>query len=656
MRVEIYAGLTTVLRPYNDLLTNVTMGPYTTHLGGLYGTFEMFLPCDPTINPQWNGRDRVVIRDGLDVVWEGVIASLNRVSGETAGITVSCVGAKSLLARLAIDRRWADNRLGDDAWRPITTSPGSAKFRDDRQNRIRFTPDNEQFEAADNYTAVYTMPTGRTIARIAATSTLSETAVWSPNEVRNEALTVLANACDGDATTSDAITINTGQYIYIGSRREFDSVTFDFGATVNGNTATISGSYVQAQSHTWQALASLSDGTAAGGKTFAQDGRITFTKPTDWAVDGLVGSRMFWIRLTPSANLTANIVINELTVGERQAWELRLRDTVGGASIFSRTADGSGAHNEDLLTPRQALALQLISRAKQAGIGNGTLYGEVTGLTVYDKTTGPTVASILIDLITEAAAILNTDAGQITANTYAVVPFMTEGPEAISDILDRAVAFSDSSQNVWAWALMASETAATPDGKPVLKAGPLPALTDYDYVVNVKEIEPPFELALDYFSIVNYVTLSYRDAATGLDVVLTPADEAALTDADSVALYGRMEPDTPIRLPETSAAAALNFGKAYLARYKTPRYLVSGPIRVKGSIRTKSAGPVDAARIDADNKRLKIENYIDDVAGVDGAGLTFLVTGTSYDPATRICEISTGVNYDDLALMLSRMR
>ena len=655
LTVEIYVGLSTTKRPYNDLLSLATIGPYTTALGGLYGTFELFLPGSPTINPQWTARDRVVIRDGLEIVWEGVIASVNRVAGETPGITVSCVGAKSLLGRMAINRRWADNRLGDEVWVPTVAATGREKFRDDRQNRIRFTPGNEQFETSDYYAAAYTMPTGRTIARVTATSALSETATWTPNEVRNNALTVLANACDADATTSSTITINTGQYIYIGSRREFDHVVFDFGATVNGSAATISGSYVQAESHTWTALALLIDGTETGGKTFAQDGTISFTKPTDWAGDGLVGSRMFWIRLTPSANLTASIVINEVTVGERQAWEMRLRDTVGSTNIFSRTADGSGAHDVNLGTARQSLSLQLLAKAKQPGISSGVLYGEATGLTVYDKTSGPTVASILADLVTEAAAIVSSDTSQITANTYAVVPFFTDGPEAISSILDRVVGFSDASQNIWAWSLRASETAVTPDGKPVLSAGPLPALTDYDYVVTIDEVEPPFELALDYFSIVNYVTLTYRDAATGLDVVLTPADDSSLTDAASVAAYGRMETDNPIRLPETSAAAALNYGKAYLARYKTPRYLVSGPVRVKGAIRTKGGGLVDASRIHADNMRLKIENYIDDVAGVEGAGLTFLVTGTRYDPATRICEISTGTSYDDLALLLSRI-
>jgi hypothetical protein len=328
-----------------------------------------------------------------------------------------------------------------------------------------------------------------------------------------------------------------------------------------------------------------------------------------------------------------------------------------GADIFTRTADGTGAHDVNLGTARQALALQLLSAAKQTGIGNGTLYGEVTGLTVYDKTTGPTVASVLTDIVKEAAAVLNDDTSRITANTYAIVPFMTSGPESIDKILTRAVDFSDSSQNVWGWSLVDSEGAVTPDGKPVLKAGPLPALTDYDYVISIKEptLQPPFELVLDYFGIVNYVTLAYRNAETGLDVVLTPDDEATLKDTASIALYGRLENEMPIRLPGTSAAAALNFGKAYLARYKTPRYLVSGPIRVRGSIRTKAGGAVDAARINADNKRIRIENYINDVAGVEGAGLTFLVTGTSYDFETRTCAISTGYNYDDLALMIARM-
>lgn len=653
MDLKIYAGLTTTERPYNANLVDARIGAYTTTFGGLYGTFEFFLAANPTANYQWAGGDRVAIRDGLVIVWEGIIATINRAvrDGET-GITVSCVGAQSRLGQLTIDRRWADARLDGAAWVPSTTASAAEKIRDDRQGRIRFTPNGDEFNNGEYALASYTMPTGRTIARVTATSALSETATWSPEACKNNALTDLPNAIDGDATTTATVSLNSGEYFYIGTRRPFGRVTFDFGGTVNANTATIAAAYVDGN-HNWQAL-TVTDGTSSGGKTWAQDGTISWTIPADWNSNGLVGSsRMYWVRLTPSSNLTGSVVINEITIGAAQSWLIQCY--YGATNVFSRSADGSGAHDVTI-TPQQTINLRLLSQAKQTGIANGTIYGEVTDLVVYDDTTAPTVTKVATDILTEAADVLNSDTAKIGSNTYGLTPFVTDGPETIADILDRAVSFGDSSQNAWYWTLLNSEEAATPDGQPVLKLAQVPALTDYDYVVGLDQTNllPPFELLVDYDAIVNYVTVIYTDPETGRDVVITPDDYATLKDTTSITAYGERHGE-PLRLGETTAAAALNYGRRFLAQRKDPQYSVSGPLRIIGGIRTKAGGWIPAAQIHADGTRVKIENFIDDVAAADGSGLTFRIAATSYNPTTDICEISTG-NYDDLAVLLGRLQ
>lgn len=653
--LTIYAGLSTTERPYNAELKHARLSPYTTTFGGLFGTFEFFLPTDPTRDYTWIGGDRIAIRDGLDIAWEGVIANVNRaIRGGESGLTFACVGAQSLLGALYIDRRWADSRLGADAWIPNTTDSAAEKIRDDRQDRIRLTPGDHEFTLNQIHGIYYNTPTGRTVARVTATSTLSETAVWSPNACKNGTLTDQPNAIDGDATTTISISLNAGQYFYVGSRRAFGRLTFDFGGTVNANAATMTVQYVDGANN-WQTL-TISDGTASGGATWAQDGTITWTIPADWDSNGLVGTtRMYWVRLTPSANLTASVVINEIMVGAAQAWEIRLRGSLGG-DIFTRTADGSGAHDVTLGTPESYIAVQMLAKAKQQGISNGTIYGEVTGLVVYDDTTAPTVTKVVTDMLTEASAVLNSDAGKIGSNTYALTPFITDGPEAVTAVLDRAVGFGDSSQNAWYWALVSSEEAATPDGKQVMKLAQVPALTDYEYVAAIGDdnLLPPFELVLDYEAIVNYVTVIYTNPTSGREAIITPDDQATLKNAASITAYGERHGE-PLRLGQTSAAAALNYGRRFLAQYKDPQYSVSGPIRVVGGIRTKGGGWLPASRISANGTRVKIENFIDDVAAADGSGLTFRITATSYDPNTDICEISTG-DYDDLAVLLGRLQ
>lgn len=225
----------------------------------------------------------------------------------------------------------------------------------------------------------------------------------------------------------------------------------------------------------------------------------------------------------------------------------------------------------------------------------------------------------------------------------------------MASILMRAASYGDGSYNSWAPYLVESDLATTPDGKPVLALTQYPALTSYDYAVRLDDPNLTGELTVvyDLESVRNWITVSYRDELNNRDVILTPDDDANLKDATSITAYGQRETPQPLDAGTTSAASAKNLARRYLAAYKTPRFYVSVPITVKGYIRGPKGKRVPASQIRA-GMRIKIENYLTDLASVSGAGLTFIITQTEYDDDAQTCSISTGVP-DDLAVFLAQL-
>ena len=101
-----------------------------------------------------------------------------------------------------------------------------------------------------------------------------------------------------------------------------------------------------------------------------------------------------------------------------------------------------------------------------------------------------------------------------------------------------------------------------------------------------------------------------------------------------------------------SQATALNYARRVLAANKDAKYRVTAPIVVKGTIRTASGPEIPVCRVLA-GQRVRIENFLGDVVGVSGAGLTSLITGTSYDPSNETVRLTLGVP-DHLAVYLAR--
>lgn len=122
-------------------------------------------------------------------------------------------------------------------------------------------------------------------------------------------------------TTLGAMT--SSDYLYVGVKRPIGGIVIDIGATANAVTSTLSGQYLDTDG-VWQTLTIGTDGTASGGATFAVDGDILFTVPTDWrafelsrVLSNVTGApnegRLYWLRFSTSATFTAGVVLANAT-------------------------------------------------------------------------------------------------------------------------------------------------------------------------------------------------------------------------------------------------------------------------------------------------------------------------------------------------------
>lgn len=123
-----------------------------------------------------------------------------------------------------------------------------------------------------------------------------------------------------DVVLSSLDTNANGDALWVGSHLPFRGLSVDVDAA-NGTASVLSGTY-------WNGSAltdiSLTDNTASGGATFAQDGTITWTVPSDWTAAKLTaigsaaasvarsGEDLYWVKLVVSAALDSSTTLNSL--------------------------------------------------------------------------------------------------------------------------------------------------------------------------------------------------------------------------------------------------------------------------------------------------------------------------------------------------------
>ena len=111
---------------------------------------------------------------------------------------------------------------------------------------------------------------------------------------------------------SSTVAIESTDYIFIGRSKPFHSLYLEAGDTVNANSATMGAEYYNGTA--WVALTLLVEGTASSGKTLARSGFIKWASPALWESTEINSTDKYWIRLQPSANLTATLKITGLNI------------------------------------------------------------------------------------------------------------------------------------------------------------------------------------------------------------------------------------------------------------------------------------------------------------------------------------------------------
>lgn len=253
LTIEVYSTGTTRIADPGGLIPLATGLQFASGFpGGLYLECSFYVPRKLAQYWDVRGAQRVVIRNGQKVVYEGKIDNLNSQSaGAEQGTLVECTGYWGALAmRYKIRKNWVDKRITEDVWRWDTTLSATNKATADRQGRIRFIPKAEAWTQNQYVATNYSEPIGQTAKRITYTYTLAEGGQdWEIRAQRSTdglSWTTLATA-NGDTfvsgTTSAITASGTGNLdITLGTPSRYLSLQFIARANPN-QTPTADGTY-----------------------------------------------------------------------------------------------------------------------------------------------------------------------------------------------------------------------------------------------------------------------------------------------------------------------------------------------------------------------------------------------------------------------------
>ena len=327
---------------------------------------------------------------------------------------------------------------------------------------------------------------------------------------------------------------------------------------------------------------------------------------------------------------------------------LRLYNVTAAGNVWSVSASGSGTRDDALATPSRVIFLQLYAGSAHAGVSDGSRFGQIdsavsgaTQLMIYSETGSINAREVAVDLV-GLMTQLSSNTDKIHAGlTLSVEPFLTDGKESAASILQRICSFGTPTYEPIGYAVWGS--LQTGDGKPQLEVLPYPDLSASEYVIDAADprLEAPISIKRDVGSVVNYVSVVYRDALDRENVV-TPDDDANLKDDASIALYGRREPDTNPDIGTGSYALAVAAGRAYIANRSNPRAYVSSPIKVFDAIMNATGGETPVSEIRA-GQRVRLVNVLDDVLNAEGSGATFVITETEYSDDNQSVSLSLGL-------------
>jgi hypothetical protein len=410
----------------------------------------------------------------------------------------------------------------------------------------------------------------------------------------------------------------------------------------------------------WREQKDITVYTGAEKATVDRNNRLRFTpKEVAW-VSGEFGA----VRYTMSIGETTKTVSYVCTVAPGgQSWEVAAYRSTNGTSwtlmnnangdtfAFGLTTSVQTTGTQQVIitlgTPSRYVELRFYARANQTPATDGTIYGELTELTITSAS-GLAADTVAADIVAAYSDKLNADVEHIFPINLSLGPFVAED-DTLADILDEAIAKGDVNHNRLAFGLLASDRARTPDGKPVLflETYPDPA-AGYDLVISRQDQEDGIvgdvDVSKDWSRVANSIHLRFNDAQ-GYTVRLTPDDDATLKDQTSIDRWGRLP--GLVSLGYSVQATALANAKRILKTYKDPLN-VAQPISVTGAIRTASSGRIHAALCRA-GLRLKLADVVDELTG---APATMVITGTSYDDESETAQLTFGQAQDPLLTIL----
>jgi len=253
------------------------------------------------------------------------------------------------------------------------------------------------------------------------------------------------------------------------------------------------------------------------------------------------------------------------------------------------------------------------------------------------QTIGEYVEDILL-IVNDVNATLSTDYSFVQDPGYVIQPFVVDTPRAAGEIIDQLAAYGDSSLRQWGISVW-GETAS--DGKPLVIFEPQPALTDYEYILELDSHElSQLYYELDGVELENYIRIGYTSDA-GNFTLYTPDDDPNLTDSNSIARdYQR---DGYMDIGEADATRAAYVGQRRLNFHKNRKPKAN--FAVSNRIKKKNGGWQPANRIRAGER-----------VYVPTIGRTFFISRTYYESESETCSISPELPRDQISLYLSQIK
>ncbi len=293
--LEAYpAGSTTrVADPDNALARAQALSFDTFYPGGLFGPMQFFVQRDVSRSWFLGQGQRLIIRNGSPVVWEGAIVHPGYLANpQQMGRQVNGDGYWGQTLGLRGWRRpWADQRLTPDVWVEQTGATAAQKTTLNRQSQIKFVPKAVPVVNGDLAAVRFTAPTGMTVQRVKWTWTMAGTninaALYNVGTAANE---VLINAVGGPTARDDTLGTPSQsvelRWITTASRTPAgdgsEHVTFTSVTIYCGGTANVTATQVVTDWISRLAGAVTSDQSRIGSNTLALEPWLTGLTSCDY--------------------------------------------------------------------------------------------------------------------------------------------------------------------------------------------------------------------------------------------------------------------------------------------------------------------------------------------------------------------------------------